>query len=617
MSSRIRLVHLTVVGQGVIPASIEFGDRLTVVHGVSDTGKSHVFDLIQYVFGLASKIEMPDEGKGYQYIHLGLMIKDGIPVTLIRDVNGGQVGLVEADVRILLDHPAPEYLVPKHVSKDPRSLSRYLLSLADLDGQFVRKNQYNETRLLEWRDVLRLSAVNEENILAKRSPIESGQHTDRSVEASIFRLLIEGRDDSGLTLIPKVEELKKISANKLEVLDSVITNLELELADAPPVDQLSDQLTRVKESLETSGRALNDVSARRNQVVRQRSLNADLLASFRERWDELSSLGSRFRLLLAQYDSDLSRLEMLAQADDVLSGSEDGMCPFCGADASHQHWPAVLLDDSELPKYGAAIRAEQAKIKSLRTSLEDTIQSIRLERISIRERFESIRAEDAQLATVVFRLDADLALPNVELAPMMDMRSRLERQIDAHNRLLSFLALRMSIAQINRPKATSQVPITSSDLNEFDEVATAILQQWSFPKDSSVRYSVGERDLVVDQRLRRVRGKGVRSVLHALFNVALADYCLRRGYRHPGFVILDSPIVTYRQPEDPVLAGEDETVNTSVVDAFYTYLQNSFTGQSLILENKSPVSPLPVGSREYFFSGDDSSAIRGGFYPRR
>ena len=137
----------------------------------------------------------------------------------------------------------------------------------------------------------------------------------------------------------------------------------------------------------------------------------------------------------------------------------------------------------------------------------------------------------------------------------------------------------------------------------------------SFP-GYAVHYSTVERDLLVDQRVRRVRGKGVRSILRALFNVSLAEYCLRRGYRHPGFIALDSPIVSYRQPGEPEATGEDGTIGTNVVDAFYAYLQNDFRGQSLILENKSPVSPLPSGSREYFFAGHTEVGGRPGFYPQ-
>ncbi len=614
MVSRLRLVHLTAVGNNVAPATIEFGDRLTVIHGASDTGKSHVFDLINYVFGLAQTIELPDEAKGYQYVHLGVQTAEGKVLTLVRDFHGGKIGVVEVDLREMLTKPAPEYLAPKHVSKDPRSVSRYLLSLTDLDESLVRTSQHNETRPLQWRDVIRLAAVDEETILTKRSPIEFGQHSDKPVEAAIFRMFIEGQDDSGLVPIPKAAELKKISANKLEVLDQVIEDLEQELAASPPVDQLRDQLARLNDSLIAASRALNDVSSERDELVLRRASNTETLARFVERQDELGSLEARFGLLLTQYESDLSRLEMLAEASDVLAVEVDGSCPFCGAEPAHQHWPDSALASDEPATFAAAIASEQNKIMSLRANLEETISSIRLERQELTARVLALSEDNGQLTAEIRRLDAEIKAPGGDLAPLLETRSRVERKIDTHNRLLDLLALRTATAQVDKPKTSTEVPIVSSDLHQFDTVAQEILRQWSFSTNSTVHYSTGERDLVVDQRVRRVRGKGVRSILRALFNVSLAEYCLRRGYRHPGFVILDSPIVTYRQPGEPELSGEDETISTNVIDAFYVYLQDQFEGQSLILENKSPVSPLPEGSREYFFGGT-TTTDRSGFYP--
>ncbi|MUN63413.1 hypothetical protein GMA12_09715 [Kocuria sediminis] len=615
MVSRLHLVHLTAVGNSVAPATIEFGDRLTVIHGASDTGKSHIFDLLSYAFGIAQAIELPDEAKGYQYVHLGVRTTEGNIVTLVRDFNGGRIGLVEEDLRELTTNLAPEYLAPKHVSKDPRSASRYLLSLTDLDESVVRTNQYNETRPLQWRDVFRLTAVDEETILTKRSPIEFGQYHDRPVESAIFRMFIEGQDDSGLTPIPKAAELKKISANKLEILDQVIADLEQELAASPPVDQLHNQLARLNESLIAASRTMNDVSSQRDELVLRRAANTKTLASFVERQDELGSLEARFGLLHTQYESDLSRLEMLAQASDVLAVEEDGSCPFCGAEPAHQHWPESPLTTEEPATFAAAIASEQNKIMSLRANLDETISSIRFERQEITVRASALRDDNAQLTTQIRRLDTAIETPGGELPPLLKTRSLVERQIDSHDRLLNLLALRTATAQVNKPKTSTEVPIVSGDLHQFDTVAQEILRQWSFSNDSTVHYSTSERDLFVDQRLRRVRGKGVRSILRALFNVSLAEYCLRRDYRHPGFVILDSPIVTYRQPGDPELRGEEETISTNVVDAFYVYLQNQFGGQSLILENKSPISPLPEGSREYFFGGTAATTQRTGFYP--
>ncbi|WP_369345486.1 hypothetical protein [Demequina maris] len=558
---------------------------------------------------------MPDEGRGYQYVHLGVAVDGGSTCTLVRDLTGGKIGLVDGDVRSLLSGPAPEYLAAQHISKDPRSVSRYLLSLVGLDERDVRKNQHNETRPLQWRDVMRLAAVDEETILSKNSPIEFGQYSDRPVESAIFRLFIEGRDDSGLTPIPKVDELKRISASKLEVLDKVIADLEEELKDAPEVEQLRDQLERLNTSLRASSKVLDDVNSARDEVVLLRSANVDKIAALHGRQDELASLGSRFELLRAQYDSDIGRLEMLAQATEILAPSDDGRCPFCGADPVHQHWPDADPGLAEAPAFAAAIASETAKVLTLRAKLDETISAVHAERRDIQAQVGVLAVENERLASEVRRLDAEVRVPGGNLTPLLDERSQIERVLDADGRLQDLRALRTATAQVDKPKTSTEVPIAPGDLSRFDAVAQEILRLWSFPADTAVHYSTSDRDLVVDQRVRRVRGKGVRSILHALFNVALAEYCAREARWHPGFVILDSPIVTYRQAGEPALNGEDETIELNVVDAFYAYLQNDFHGQSLILENKSPVSPLPSGSHEYFFGGEAGGAERAGFYP--
>ncbi len=42
----------------------------------------------------------------------------------------------------------------------------------------------------------------------------------------------------------------------------------------------------------------------------------------------------------------------------------------------------------------------------------------------------------------------------------------------------------------------------------------------------------------------------MRSIIHAAFTVSLARRNKARGFIHPGFVMLDSPVVTYRQAEN-------------------------------------------------------------------
>lgn len=613
---RMQLAYIDVVGLNVEPAVIDFGTHLTVIHGASDTGKSHVFELLEYAFGLRQKIDMPPEGDGYQYVLLGLTTAGEGDITLVRDLTGGKVGLYPGHLRSLPVDPAPEYLKPNHTSSDSRSVSRFLLGELGLDELFVRRNQNNVLRMLEFRDVFRLAAVDEQKIIAKRSPIEFGQHQDRPVESAVFRLLIQGEDDSGLVEIPKVAALKEAATNKVAVVDQLIDRVETQLAGSPERLDLQDQDARLSRTILGATNALEEVSAGRDALVAERSAVSRQVDKFTARLGEISSLHARFTLLKDQYESDLKRLELLHQAGDVFKPRDGSSCPFCGADSHHQDWGNDrLISSGDLQ---SATDAEAAKINVLRGDLMTALTEMVQEGESLATSIDELAGRRQQLSLDIARVDREITSPAKDLQEAVRLQAGVRKQLDLMEQLAELLALRDDLANFEKPKTDAKVPISSTDLLQFDAVASDVLRAWTFSTtDPEVRYSTEDRDLEVGRRSRTGRGKGVRSILHALFNVSLAEYCAVRNIPHPGFVVLDSPVVSYRHPGESAPTGEDETVLLSVVDAFYAYLQGHFTGQAIVLENKSPVSPLPPGATEYFFRGAGQSGGREGFYPSR
>ena len=90
-----------------------------------------------------------------------------------------------------------------------------------------------------------------------------------------------------------------------------------------------------------------------------------------------------------------------------------------------------------------------------------------------------------------------------------------------------------------------------------------------------VRYDRAEQDLVAGDQLRSAHGKGVRAILHAAFTAGLAQYCFDREYPHPGFIILDSPLVTYRPPTEGEPADPEGQMDSSVAGKFYRDIQEN------------------------------------------
>lgn len=112
----------------------------------------------------------------------------------------------------------------------------------------------------------------------------------------------------------------------------------------------------------------------------------------------------------------------------------------------------------------------------------------------------------------------------------------------------------------------------------------------------------------------------MRSVLHAGFSIALSEYCLQRELPHPGFVALDTPVLTYRDADEAAVettaqeTADDELLSGAVARAFYEYLASDHAGQTMVLENQTPPPVEAAGCVVVYFSGSPTTG-RVGFYP--
>lgn len=137
-----------------------------------------------------------------------------------------------------------------------------------------------------------------------------------------------------------------------------------------------------------------------------------------------------------------------------------------------------------------------------------------------------------------------------------------------------------------------------------------MLKAWNFPDASRVHFDKTTRDFVISGKPRGSRGKGMRAITHAAFTVTLLEYTRSNELPHPGFVVLDTPLLAYREPE----GEEDDLSGTDVQDRFYQYLLALGDRQIIILENVDPPDTIKAGQQAAFFSKNPHLG-RYGFFP--
>lgn len=607
---RLTLSHLTFTGTNAPPASVDFSPHVTVIHGPSDTGKSFIVDAIDFVLGAKQLKEIP-EREGYSRVLLGLELPTGELVTLARSVDGGGISLYRADVRVEPSTPPDETLAAKHSAANMKNVSRYLLDQVGLDERQVRKNAQNVTNKLSFRDLTRLCLIGETEMQAEEAPGLSGNPVNKTKEVSVLKLLLSGEDDSALTAVPSAQEQKRLRGARQEVVERMLGQLDSQLQDVAEPAELTTQLGELNRTIDQHSMMIGTLTEQRGQLLRDHNELQSTDSAQRSEYSDATALRQRFALLQRQYESDLARLEMIAEAGNLLGYFRRGTCVFCGAEPSSQHLNVDCEGDTT--SFGLSVDSETRKTQGLLDDLRVTIESLDTRTEALRTSISTTRRDALALHKGIEELDAKMNPEKGNLRELLSKRSEIEKHLGLYEQVKAFEDMIRKIADETEAEvATAVAGLSLTAVREFSAEISKRLGEWGYPGADSVRYDRSELDIIAGDQQRAAHGKGVRAVLHAAFTLALAQYCLDRELPHPGFVVLDSPLVTYRPPDQATEVGDEPP--EGVVRAFYRDILDNFDGQVIIMENTDPLDPLGPDALDIRFTKrvDDG---RYGFMP--
>jgi hypothetical protein len=601
--STITLLHLTFVGPGKAPATVEFGRHLTVIYGASDTGKSFIVDAIDYMLG-ASKLKKIDEADGYTRILLGIRLADGQTVTLSRIFSGGKVDIYSGDVRALTAESPEQTLSVSHSTRSEKNLSRYLLKIVGAEHRKIVKNQQGEIVSFTIRHLAHLCVISETQMAAPRSPVlTSGQKIKETQEKSAFKYLLTGQDDPArLTTVSDVE--KRVDRGKIDLLNQLIADTLNSLATEANETHLREQLDRLETALATTSAAAGDLITQRYALIERTRILEAQITDNRIRANEVEALVARFDLLRQQYESDLDRLQMVSEAGNLLGYFRAGPCVFCGATPEHQQAGHQLHETTQLQD---AVIAETRKTTELRIDLLTTIEDLERQHDSLTAENAAVQGQMESLRRALSDIEDRLAPLDLDNQELSATHAKILTELAIHTQIQRLEDLKTDLSSTPDPLPPVRPDgIPATELAEFERTIQQVLQTWKVPGDNRITYNQNNAEVTVDGRARHTRGKGMRSVIHAAFSIALAQYCAVRNLPHPGFVVLDSPVLTYREPHDTQL-----TYN--VVEHFYQGLLSDSTTQVIVVENGDPPKDLSTYATVHAFGTEGSDRV--GFFP--
>lgn len=610
----VQLRFLMITGPQTEPAVVKFGPGLNVIHGGSNTGKSHILRLIDFVLGAQSPPEPIPEQAGYDLAHLGVLFDDGSEKTLIRALQGGDVRIIDGLVRERPSQSEGMSVSARHGAR--ASLSKLLLDQLDASGARIRTNASGKTRDLSFRDLERHALVSEAKIQDEQSPVLTGQYTSKTAETSVFKYLLSGVDDSALDVAKPNPAEPMRQAAQLELLDSQIHDVNREISEVDQ-DQDHDELLRLDAALDAELSRTFEVqevaeSGYRQLVTSRRELRREY-EYVQDRIAEIETLEARFTLLSEHYASDQQRLASIIEAGGLFVLEGSSVCPICGADAAH-HRPEQACDGNVEEIVAAAI-AEAQDLKGREAELQTTKEGLASERASLVERASDLTPRMESLQANILTEVPSVQIFRSRTTDVLRRKLSIQKNLELIKRREKLVAQREELGVspgYDSSTIVAQQQLDGSILDAFSQVVESELKAWRFPNARRVFFELPRMDISVAGKPRRANGKGVRALLHGAFSIALMKYSRNLKRAHPGFLLLDSLFVTYRDPAD----AEDAAVaSTPLKDrAFRAFASLPDTLQLIILDNVDVPDWLSRLPQCTHFTGEPSVG-RAGLFP--
>lgn len=617
MHSRIIFRKLILTGTEKNDAIIDFKLGLNVIAGASDTGKSFAFECINFILGSSEIPACPPEAKGYQSVFLEMEDSRQKEIfTLRRDFSQDDyksIYICYSEYEGINDANF-EKLSSTHRAK--KSLSKKLLEACDCSYEtIIGKVTKGSTQSFTFRSFIPMIMIGELRVTEKHSPIyrtnPRGSNTATS-ELTAFQTVISGNDYEKKSKEDNDEIVKAKLKGRIEELSQMIEELRTEnvnLADkTKDVNQYS-----IAEEIEN----LNKFIEVKNEEVKQYETEFEKLQieseEIKREIYRLRDNINKFYLLKKNYLSDLERLEFIFDAHDLTEQLVDVECPIC-------HSPIQVEDNKNSKEYFVALSTEKAKIEIQLSELEDTIADMEDEAKEKEHFLENMIQKSERISDELNAMLMPIVSQKVnqvqallEVQEQMNLIIRNDEKVKQYNSKISTLMEKIDAAKEN--KGYKIEPLSEAYITGLCKEIAVLLRECNFiGPDVEVIYNNITHDIKIGSKEKATYGKGARAIINSIFLIGIMNYCIDRDLCHPGVVVLDSPLTTYKE-KDKKDGEHDESVGKGTKEKFYEMLEKEESKKQIIIfDNEEPNEKMREKINYLHFSGDMSIG-RKGFIP--
>ena len=559
---RLHINKLIISGiKGV--STVDFGERLTLITGPSDTGKSYIFKSIYYLLG-ADKNNVPfDPSIGYDTV--SMEIRQGLSNVKVQRKIG------DSTIKVVDENGESTY---KTAGKE-NNISDFYSELLDISPSLmIPYNSDGQTQRFTLRTLKSLFMILEDNTETENPILLPPQNQGATAFLAGLLYILFEQDFSDYDAN---ENKKSKAAKKAAVQKYILGNKEKLQAKKGHLEKIVSNSQSDLESI------TNLVDNLQHELENTNKMISDSIKSIREYGNKIISVEdqirgrnlilSRYKALESQYIADIERLGFIVQGQNIIHKHETPVfCPFCDNQ----------MDEKQENSY---LEASQAEVKKILTNSEDlslTITDVKTEIANLINELEQLQTQRNTIQDTI----------NIELKPQ---KSSIVQKIEKYTsfiRATNDLQLISTILEsydndlihldqtVDTPTQFKPKDLFPSDfVTKISETYLSLLRKCNFNPIESAEFDMSTFDIKVNGVAKKTHGKGYRALLNSLLVLSLREYINENAIKNPHFYLIDSPLHGLIMPN-----GIEQTQN--VRKGFFDYLvANHGEDQIIIIEN--------------------------------
>ena len=538
--------------------SVNFNKGINIIYGNSDTGKSSILNLINYLLG-ASKVDMYDEiEKKVKYALLELSLEDKI-YTVKRDIfNPNQLIQVFKSSIDEINTVFPSEYAPNYKKEAGVGFySEFLLSSLNIPLLKVKEapsKAESPMKRVSFRDIFKYSYLDQDEVGSKYI-LDSNNYAVRVKNQETFKFIHNLLDDQITQLEEEISNKireKSKNDNEYKTISSFFVDAKLESEDKieQTINLIDQDLQAIEEDIQNINVKMKSDNTELDQI-RQHIINLEkeLGELNKDKYIKQAQL-ERNISLKKDYKIDIEKLQTAIEVSNKIpKGTEpEARCPICDnhliIEETSEHQVNIETIKNEIKSLKARTKELNILIDEVRNSIylfEQKEEIIRIDLMKARELMDTSVSEFISPyishRDVLISQKAEAIEKKYQQIYLLKLRKKLD-DFDINSREISEIIkeLREELKKLKELKPTSR-----KVLEPIESLLIKFLE--SIPIKNLNKVSINEKTFLPIVRGREyttLTSGGLRTIISVGYFVSLLINSLNNKTNMPSLLMIDT-----------------------------------------------------------------------------